>query len=137
MDFDTVPVWMLMIATPHLPLQDDDDEDAEMADYVIKTQVREVKFLHKLRHPNIVNLIEDFDTEDGLFLVLEMLPENCLQALERYPNGLNPTIIKTLAQQLCEAVSYCHKNKVVSKQDRIRRSCSSPSTSTSTLGARL
>lgn len=45
---------------------------------------------------------------------LQYMPETCLQALERLqPTGLSPPTIRTLAQQLCDAVLHCHKNKVV------------------------
>ena len=98
-----------------MPRQDDEEEDEEMADYVIKTQVREVFLLKKLKHPNIISLIEDFEEADGMYLVFEYMPENCLNALERITAAkLKADTIRSLARQLIEAVAFCHKHRVVS-----------------------
>jgi serine/threonine protein kinase len=45
----------------------------------VHEQYRELKFLRRLKHANIVALLDDFEEDDALFLVFELLPENGLQ----------------------------------------------------------
>lgn len=39
---------------------------------VCPNQVRELKFLRKLKHPNIITLLDDFEDDDGLYFVFEV-----------------------------------------------------------------
>lgn len=99
-----------------LAFQENEEEDEELRDYISKTQLRERQFLLTLKHKNIINMIEDFEMKEdaSLHLVFEILPENCLDVLNRHPKGLRLSAVKIITKQLFEALEFCHRNHVVS-----------------------
>ena len=74
---------------------------------------REIDILKKIKHENIIELKESFFHEEQFYLVFEYANKNLLEILEESSNGLNPEIIKSYIYQMCEAVSYLHKNKII------------------------
>ena len=60
-------------STPQLDMYDEQFEQLQF----------EVDSMRLCKHPNVVELIEDFDTPDVMYIVLEMLPSECVGACRR------------------------------------------------------
>lgn len=81
-----------------------------VVDYI--TFINEMKVLKTLDHPNIVNVIETFETENLCFLVLELCSGGDL--LERIVAERNFSEQKAvfIMKSLFSALSYCHRNNI-------------------------
>ena len=83
-------------------------------DIVKKTTLREVKLLRMLRsQPNIVHLHDAFRRRGKLYLVFEYVERNLLEVLEEHPDGLGAEMVRRLVFQLCVAIEWCHRNRVI------------------------
>ena len=80
---------------------------------VQKTMKRELKMLQMLKHDNVVDFQEAFIYKENLFLVFEYVEKNLLEVLEKYPEGLNPKLIKSFVFQMCKAVHYLHMKNII------------------------
>jgi len=73
----------------------------------------EARTIARLIHPHIVRVL-DFDVEEGTaFLVMDFAPNGTLR--QRHPPGvpLPPLVIVPYVQQVAEALSYAHEQKLV------------------------
>ena len=80
---------------------------------VQKTMKRELKMLQMLKHDNVVDFQEAFIYKENLFLVFEYVEKNLLEVLEKYPDGLNPKLIRSFVFQMCKAVHYLHTKNII------------------------
>ena len=80
---------------------------------VQKTMKRELKMLQMLKHENVVDFQEAFIYKENLFLVFEYVEKNLLEVLEKYPEGLNPKLIRSFVFQMCKAVHYLHTKNII------------------------
>jgi len=80
---------------------------------VQKTMKRELKMLQMLKHDNVVDFQEAFIYKENLFLVFEYVEKNLLEVLEKYPEGLNPKLIRSFVFQMCKAVHYLHMKNII------------------------
>ncbi|XP_076823971.1 uncharacterized protein LOC143470019 isoform X1 [Clavelina lepadiformis] len=87
-----------------------ESEDDKM---VKKIAMREVRMLRKLRHENLVNLIEVFRRRKRLYLVFEFVDHTVLDDLEKYPNGLNEMSVRKILWQVLRGVEFCHSHNII------------------------
>ena len=80
---------------------------------VQKTMKRELKMLQMLKHENVVDFQEAFIYKENLFLVFGYVEKNLLEVLEKYPEGLNPKLIRSFVFQMCKAVHYLHTKNMI------------------------
>eukprot|EP00054_Salpingoeca_dolichothecata_P019497 m.121289 g.121289 ORF g.121289 m.121289 type:complete len:802 (-) comp23273_c0_seq1:26-2431(-) len=81
-------------------------------EYLLRTLHREPKFLRKLHHPNVIQLLEVMETSKVLCLVLEHAKCDVLTSLCK--NGVhNETQARKYARQLIAAVRYFHSCGIV------------------------
>lgn len=66
----------------------------------------------KLRHENIVSLIEVFRRKGKLYLVFEYVDNTILEQLEKHPYGLDEIDVKKCTFQLLRGLEYCHSHNV-------------------------
>ena len=78
-----------------------------------KVLKREIEILKKLKHENIIELKEVFLKDSYYYLVFEYANKNLLELIENSKNGLSPETIQNFTYQMCKAVSYLHKNKII------------------------
>ena len=72
----------------------------------------EVKIYNKLpSHPNIINLIDHFQTQGYYALVLELGHKNLMDQLNNYI--INPKYKYHLIKGCIEAVAFCHEHGIV------------------------
>jgi len=88
-------------------------KESEDDESVKKSTLREVKILRMLKNDNVVHLKEAFRRKGKLYLVLEYVEKNLLEVLEQRSNGLDPEDVRSYIYQLCQAIDYCHKNKII------------------------
>eukprot|EP00310_Coccolithus_braarudii_P003153 CAMPEP_0183367266 /NCGR_PEP_ID=MMETSP0164_2-20130417/91873_1 /TAXON_ID=221442 /ORGANISM="Coccolithus pelagicus ssp braarudi, Strain PLY182g" /LENGTH=386 /DNA_ID=CAMNT_0025543173 /DNA_START=12 /DNA_END=1172 /DNA_ORIENTATION=+ len=79
------------------------------------TSLREVNLLRRLRHPNVVSLLDVVvgTKLDSLFLVFEFCEHDLARLLDAMPTAFSPAEIKCLSQQLLYAVAHLHANAVL------------------------
>lgn len=75
--------------------------------------VREAKNLSKLRHPNIVNVLEAFETNNTCYYVMEYMDGGSLDELIAKRHGLSEAETARYALQIASALSFMHKNKML------------------------
>lgn len=89
-------------------------------DSLLKYQVREIKILRMMNHPNIVNLKEivtdkqnvlDFQKDKGAFyLVFEYMDHDLMGLLESSLVTFSEQNIAHIMKQLLDGLNYCHDN---------------------------
>jgi len=75
---------------------------------VRKIALREVRALRKLKHDNLVALLEVFRRKKRLYLVFEYVDRTVLDELERSPNGLSETFTCKIIYQVLAGTEYMH-----------------------------
>jgi len=75
---------------------------------VRKIALREVRALRKLKHDNLVALLEVFRRKKRLYLVFEYVDRTVLDELERSPNGLSETFTCKIIYQVLSGTQYMH-----------------------------
>ena len=71
-----------------------------------------LKFLQRLRHENLINLIEFFRRKRRLYLVFEYVDHTILDELEQTEGGLDETTSRNHIFQVLRGISFCHENQV-------------------------
>lgn len=95
-----------------------------------KTIAREVTFLKKLRHENIVWLIEAFKRKDRLHLVFEFVEKNLMQIIDSSPGGVDEETIRLCMWQLLRALKFCHEQQIVHRDVKPENLLLNPKTKT-------
>jgi protein kinase len=72
-------------------------------------QLKEVKSLRKIKHPNIVKLLQIFRESETLFLVFELLGESLVDTMEKKSNKFSEAEIRDIAWQMFTGLAYVHK----------------------------
>ena len=72
------------------------------------TNLREVKSLQKLSHPNIIKLKEVIRENNILYFVFEYMPENLYQLIKDRDTPFPDYIIMNLLNQLLQGLNYMH-----------------------------
>ena len=66
----------------------------------------------RLRHDNLINLIEVFRRRRKLYLVFEYVDHTVLDELEDNVRGLKPAVARSHIYQVLKGVEFCHNNQV-------------------------
>jgi calcium/calmodulin-dependent protein kinase I len=85
----------------------------------LKLLGREIDIMKKLEHPNIVNLFEVVEFEDELHIIMELVSGGELfdHIVER--GSYSEKDASQIVKQLCEAVSFMHKNGVAHRDLKV------------------
>ncbi|XP_018568439.1 cyclin-dependent kinase-like 4 [Anoplophora glabripennis] len=78
-----------------------------------KVAIREIRLLKRLKHENLVTMIEAFRHRKRFYLVFEFVDGTLMDELERAPLGLGEQKSRERIFQVLRAISYCHKNRIV------------------------
>lgn len=78
-----------------------------------KMALREIRMLKKLKHENLVTMIEVFRYRKRFYLVFEYLEGTVLDELEKMPGGLGDDRSRERIFQVSRAISYCHSNNII------------------------
>ena len=82
------------------------------ADYR-KKFIREATNLSKLQHPNIIKVLECFETNNTVYYTMEYLDGGSLDELINKKQGLPGAEAIKYIRQIAEALSYMHEHKVL------------------------
>ena len=75
--------------------------------------LREIKYLRKFNHPNIIKLKEVVKAQDELNLVFEYLDQEIYKLYMTYKENnqsLPESLIKSIIFQIINGLAYMHKN---------------------------
>ena len=70
--------------------------------------------IQRLRHDNLINLIEVFRRRRKLYLVFEYMDHTVLDELEDFPKGIKPDTARSHTYQVLRGIEFCHQNNVSS-----------------------
>jgi serine/threonine protein kinase len=73
---------------------------------------QEIDILRKLRHPNIIEMIDAFETKSDFCVVTEFAQGELFQILEA-DRSLPEDVVRTVAQQLVAALNYLHSHRII------------------------
>ncbi|KAJ8921704.1 hypothetical protein NQ315_010614 [Exocentrus adspersus] len=80
---------------------------------VKRVAIREIRMLRRLKHENLVTMIEVFKYQKRFYLVFEFLEWTVLDELDKMPSGLGEQKCKENIFQVLRAISYCHRNHII------------------------
>lgn len=72
--------------------------------------LREVKSLKKLSHPNVVKLKEVIRENNRLYFVFEYIKGDLLALMREWPDPFQENQIRTIILQIFQALAYMHRN---------------------------
>jgi len=72
-------------------------------------QLREVKSLKKLNHPNIIKLKEVIRENDELFFVFEFMEQNIYQLMKERQKHFPEARVRNIVYQIMQGLQYMHK----------------------------
>uniref|UniRef100_A0AC35TS82 Protein kinase domain-containing protein n=1 Tax=Rhabditophanes sp. KR3021 TaxID=114890 RepID=A0AC35TS82_9BILA len=72
--------------------------------------LREVKCLKKLSHPNIIKLKEVLRENEILYFIFEFMNENLYELMKDRDRVMHENIIRNIIYQILQGLSYMHKN---------------------------
>jgi len=78
---------------------------------VPSTALREISILHKLKHPNIIELRDVVHHEKQLVIALEFVQWNLREFADQFE--LSSDNICNICKQLYGAIAYCHEQNVI------------------------
>lgn len=73
---------------------------------------QEIDILRKLRHPNIIEMIDAFETNTDFCVVTEFAQGELFQLLEEDRSFSEP-VVQSVARQLIAALHYLHSNRII------------------------
>ncbi|XP_049826543.1 cyclin-dependent kinase-like 1 isoform X2 [Aethina tumida] len=85
------------------------EEDATIR----KMALREIRMLKRLKHENLVTMIEVFRYKKRFYLVFEYLEGTVLDELDKIQGGLGDERSRERIFQVARAISYCHSNHII------------------------
>ena len=94
-----------LVAIKKLHVMDDEISD--------KVHAREIEFLKKLNHPNVVKLYEVFKKGQNLYMVLEYFDTDLEKIISSAKSPLPVSEIKNYMKQILECAAYLHDNKIM------------------------
>ncbi len=74
---------------------------------------REAKTLAVLRHPNILAVLDEGESDGDVYIVLELLEGQTLEAAIRAASPLTAQSVRLMGEQLLSALELCHERGVV------------------------
>ncbi|KAL5964849.1 Cyclin-dependent kinase-like 1 [Taenia solium] len=96
-----------MVAVKRFNASDDDP-------LVKKIALREIKMLKRLKHPNLVNLIEVFRRKRKLHLVFQYIDHSLLHELDSQgSDGIDRDKIVRITWQILLGVNFCHQSNCI------------------------
>ncbi|CAH8494894.1 unnamed protein product [Schistosoma mattheei] len=78
-----------------------------------KIAMREIRMLKRLKHPNLVNLIEVFRKKKRLNLVFQFIDNSLLNEMEQRPRKLDKGKIRKITWQILLATDFCHQSNII------------------------
>jgi serine/threonine protein kinase len=81
--------------------------------------MKEVKILKRMRHTNIVQLLDTFETSKHIIFVMELCSGGDLLNYVRKRRKLTEDYAKTIFKQILDALHYCHKLNILHRDIKL------------------
>ncbi|KIY94964.1 fused [Monoraphidium neglectum] len=78
----------------------------------IKNLRQEIEILRHLRHENIIQMLDAFETKDHFVVVMEFAQGELFEVLED-DQSLPEEVVQNVAKQLVHALHYLHSNRII------------------------
>jgi serine/threonine protein kinase len=78
----------------------------------VKNLRQEIDILRKLQHPNIIQMLDAFETKSDFCVVTEFAQGELFQVLED-DKQLPEPVVQSIAGQLVAALHYLHSNRII------------------------
>ena len=91
-------------------------------DDVVVDQLRsEVEVLSALDHPNVVRVVESFETKDEIVMILELgLGGDLFDFVQKQPERrLSVSLARELTRQIARALAHCHAQGIVHRDVKL------------------
>lgn len=82
-------------------------------DFLTKFLPREIKVLKRIRHQNVISLIEVIETNTRMYIITELAHMGDLLEYIRKEGALGLLLARQMFQQLVSGVQYCHEADIV------------------------
>ncbi|CAI2382573.1 unnamed protein product [Moneuplotes crassus] len=84
-----------------------------------KKVMKEVKILKKMRHKNIIQLLDTFETQKHIIFVMELCSGGDLLNYVRKRRKLTEDYAKAMFKQILEALQYCHRLNILHRDIKL------------------
>eukprot|EP00466_Bigelowiella_natans_P014978 jgi/Bigna1/57040/fgenesh1_pm.2_\ len=78
----------------------------------LKALQSEVKILQKLRHPNIIQMLDVFETKNEICVVTELAQGELFDVLED-DKQLPEKVVQNIGRQIVKALDYLHSHRII------------------------
>lgn len=82
-------------------------------DFLTKFLPREIKVLKRIRHQNVLSLIEVIETNTRMYIITELAQMGDLLEYIRREGALTVNLARQMFRQLVSGVLYCHEADIV------------------------
>ena len=72
-------------------------------------QLKEVKSLRKIKHENVIRMLQVFRENDHLYLVFELLHGSLLKTIREHSGPFSDAEVRNVISQLLEGLAYVHR----------------------------
>lgn len=79
----------------------------------IESVQREIETLKKLKHPNIVDLIDFIQEDSHIYLIIGYMDMDLKMFLSRNQSKISMSFLKTVTRQIVEGLKCIHDNKIL------------------------
>jgi serine/threonine protein kinase len=90
-----------------------------MSEHELMCARQEKQIMGELDHHNIIGLIESYEDDYCLYLVMNMMADDVRNVMINCDQAFDENTAKTLFYQMCDAVNYCHKRGIVHRDVKL------------------
>ena len=84
----------------------------EMGQLQLEAARQETSIMNGLSHKNIINLIETYEDDYCLYLVMDLMADDLRNVMESCNQAFDEVTAKKLFHQMLDAVNYCHQRDI-------------------------
>lgn len=103
--------------------------NTEQDNYIKHHHKKEAYLLAKLKHENIIKMIEFADIYQHFVIVLEIFPENMCDYIRHQKRGkIDETVARIIFRQMISAVAYVHEKDIIHRDVKLENLLIDPKT---------